>query len=174
MPGTPGQRSGQGLDSVLAHITQDARSATAPAPVPEPAAEPAPPPVEPDRSSTTILVVDDHEAGRYAMAKLLQRAGFRTLEADSGTEAFALAESAAAVLLDVNLPDVNGVEVCRVLKSRRPTAHLPVLLVSAVYIDELHRGAGLSSGADAYLVSPLESGELVPLLDRLLAASRAR
>jgi len=150
----PGRRSGSGADSVLRHMTRDARG--------------APPPTEQafDRASFTILVVDDVPASRYAAVRLLQVCGFRTTEAAEGNECLACAESSSAVLLDVNLPDLNGVEVCRVLKTRSP--HLPVVLMSAFYVDDLHREAGTSAGADAYLVPPLTPEELGATFDRLL------
>lgn len=150
----PGRRSGSGADSVLKHMTRNSRGAPSPS---EPAF---------DRSSFTILVVDDVPASRYAAVRLLQLCGYRTTEASEGHECLAYAESADAVLLDVNLPDLNGVEVCRVLKSRSP--QLPVLLMSAFYVDDLHRDAGTGAGADAYLVPPMTSEELAGTLDRLL------
>lgn len=150
----PGRRSGIGADSVLKHMTRDSRGA----PLPTEQAF--------DRSSFTVLVVDDVPASRYAAVRLLQVCGYRTTEASEGNECLARAESASAVLLDVNLPDLNGVEVCRVLKTRSPD--LPVVLMSAFYVDDLHREAGNSAGADAYLVPPFTSEELGATLDRLL------
>ncbi|MGE4239795.1 response regulator [Ramlibacter sp.] len=121
------------------------------------------------RSEHTILVVDDHPAALYAASRLLQSAGFRTLEAASGTDALRLAGRASAVLIDVNLPDVNGVQVCQTIKNAPETKHVPVILMSAVYLDELHRGAGLSAGADGYLTPPFEGEQLAALLDGLVA-----
>jgi CheY-like chemotaxis protein len=64
------------------------------------------------RSNFTVLVVDDAEAGRYALSRSLRAEGFRTVEAARGAEALALAGSASAVVLDVHLPDIQSVEVC--------------------------------------------------------------
>ncbi|MGZ5180718.1 MAG: response regulator transcription factor [Ramlibacter sp.] len=152
----PGKRSGVGADSVLQQLTQE-RSVSTPGQAPALT-----------RSSFTVLVVDDQPALLYATARMLQRAGYKTLEASLGEEAIALAPGASAVVLDVNLPDVHGIEVCGVLKSGQTTARIPVVLTSAVYVDELHRGAGLASGADAYLIAPLSPEELAATLDRLL------
>jgi CheY-like chemotaxis protein len=121
-----------------------------------------------NRSAHTIAVVDDHDLARYAAVKMLRALGYNTVESDNGEEAQLIAgrESVSAMLLDVNLPDVNGVKVCEYLKKGpRP---LPVVLMSAVYVDELHKGAGMAAGADAYLVSPLEPQELGAVFDRLL------
>lgn len=122
------------------------------------------------RKAYVVLVVDDEPAGRYATARMLRDAGFTVRETGSGYEAVALAEAAAAVVLDVNLPDVNGVKVCSLIKSHPATRSLPVLLHSAVYDDEMHREAGLAAGADAYLVAPLQPEVLIPALDKLLPA----
>ena len=65
-----------------------------------------------------ILNVDDYEASRYARTQMLQRAGFHVLEAGTGAEALRLArERPDLVLLDVNLPDMDGFEVCRRLRA---------------------------------------------------------
>jgi len=125
-----------------------------------------------NRSDHTIAVVDDHDLARYAAVKMLQALGYQTVESDTGEEAQLIAcrPSVSAVLLDVNLPDVNGVKVCENLKKGpRP---IPVVLMSAVYVDELHKGAALDAGADAYLVSPLEPQELGAVFDRLLGAGQ--
>jgi len=120
------------------------------------------------RSAYTIAVVDDHDLARYAAVKMLRALGFETVECDTGEEAQLIAsgKTVSAVLLDVNLPDVNGVKVCEFLK-KGPNP-VPVVLMSAVYVDELHKGVGLEAGADAYLVSPLEPQELGAVFDRLL------
>lgn len=120
------------------------------------------------RKAHTVLVVDDEPASRYATARVLQDAGFSTLETGSGYDAIASAQAVAAIVLDVNLPDVNGVKVCSTIKSQPSTRNLPIVLHSAVYEDELYRGAGLTAGADAYL-APLQHEILVATLDKLLA-----
>jgi CheY-like chemotaxis protein len=151
----PGQRSGSGAESVLKHLATDARSA----PIPSF-----------DRSECTILVVDDTAASRYAAVRLLQLHGYQTREACDGGEALLLADSANAVLLDVNLPDINGVEVCRLLKSRSP--QIPVVLMSAFYVDDLHAEVGMSAGADAYLYAGVTGDQLGGQFDLLLTAGR--
>ena len=157
MPDTPGKRSGSGSESILRHIAQERAGAATPSHE-----------LPARRRQHTILVVEDEPAKRYVTTKLLQNAGFKTLETASGTEALVLADAVAAVVLDVHLPDVNGVEVCAKLKGRESTARLPVVLTSAVYVDDLHRDAGLATGADAYLVAPLDPEVLVSTLERLI------
>ena len=124
-----------------------------------------------DRSAHTIGVVDDHEATRYVAVKLLRALGYAAAEAETGEDALTMAGSgrASALLLDVNLPDVNGVKVCEHLKA---SAHpIPVVLMSAVYLDDLHRDIGLGAGADAYLTAPLSAQELGAVFDRLLGVA---
>ena len=82
-----------------------------------------------------ILVVNDNEAGRYATNRILTRAGFQTMEAATGEEGLRLARSASPqlVVLDINLPDINGVDVCRQLKADVKTANTMVLQVSLIW-----------------------------------------
>jgi CheY-like chemotaxis protein len=124
--------------------------------------------VNPERSSFTILVVEDNEPARYAVVRTLVAAGYMTLGTDSGETAIALAKQASAVLLDVNLPDLNGVQVCRALKRPLQGAALPVVMMSQVFLDDIHREIALSEGADAYLAKPLDPDALVQLMDQLL------
>lgn len=107
--------------------------------------------------SATLLFVDDDDANRRLLSWIFRNEGFRVLEAGSGAEALRLSEEKPdLVVLDVNLPDLNGFEVCRLLKARPATASTPVLHVSAVYVNSGDRSEGLESGADGYLVKPVE------------------
>lgn len=126
------------------------------------------------RSHHTVLVVDDAEAGRYALSRSLRAEGFQTLEAANGAEALALAGSVSAVVLDVHLPDIQGVEVCRLLRERADTKALPIVHVSAIYVTGHARAAAERAGADAYLVSPIHPKEVAQLLDKLIAARAPR
>jgi hypothetical protein len=127
------------------------------------------------RARHTILVVDDHPPSLYAASRLLKDAGFNTLEAGSGEEALSLSNGASAVLLDVNLPDLNGVAVCELIKARaaQTAVRKPVILMSAVYVDELHRDAALQSGADLFVVPPLDKQHIASAFDKLLAERSA-
>lgn len=116
----------------------------------------------------TVLVVDDTPAHRYVMASWLRRAGFGVVEAGTGAEAVERASAATdAVVLDVNLPDVPGPEVCRRLKADPATARVPVLHVSATAVDAAARTAGLEGGADAYLPEPLDRDEFLATVSAL-------
>jgi DNA-binding response OmpR family regulator len=125
------------------------------------------------RQQHTILVVDDAQAHRYAIARGLRAEGFGTIEAATGAQALELAGQVAAVVLDVNLPDIDGMEVCRQLRGAPATATLPIVHVSAVYITGYHRARGEHAGADEYMVSPVDTKVLAGRLDTLIAARRA-
>ena len=120
--------------------------------------------------TSRILVVDDNAAGRYAVSRTLRKAGFEVIEAATGEEALMLAdrESPDLVLLDVNLPDIHGYEVARRLKSGNRTRNTPILQLSASAVRSEDRIGGLAAGADAYLVEPVEPGELIANIRALL------
>jgi CheY-like chemotaxis protein len=120
-----------------------------------------------DRGAYTVLVVDDNPAKRYALVRTAASAGYRTLETANGADAFALAEQADAVLLDVNLRDMHGFEVCRGLRKQDPL--LPIIHVSATYVDPAYSIAGTFAGANAYMTAPVDPDELTRQLDELLA-----
>jgi signal transduction histidine kinase len=115
----------------------------------------------------SILVVDDHDANRYTLVRLLTRAGHATVEAASGREALALLEAGPAlVILDVQLPDMLGFEVCRQIKAMRDAPK--VLQTSANFTRSEDRIEGLDGGADAYLVQPLQPAEFLATVASLL------
>jgi PAS domain S-box-containing protein len=121
-----------------------------------------------------ILYVDDTEAQRYAVSRVLRRAGFEVDEASTGSQALQMsALGPDLILLDINLPDLSGFEVCQQIKANPATAHTPVLQVSATLISAEARVAGLEGGADAYLVQPLDPQELVATIRALLRIRKA-
>lgn len=117
-----------------------------------------------------IINVDDNEPARYAKSRILTRAGFCVFDAATGTEALTLTKSKAPdlVLLDVNLPDVNGIEVCRRLKSEPDGASILVLQISASATAAPQATAALDSGADAYLAEPVDPDVLISTVRALL------
>jgi two-component system, sensor histidine kinase len=123
-----------------------------------------------DSTEATILHVNDYEPSRYTTSKLLRQAGFAIVEAGSGAEALKSIESMPVdlVLLDVGLPDFDGFEVCRRIRELPQGETVPVLLTSAAYVERDDRVRGLEGGADAYLVEPVEAGELIATIRALL------
>src|SRR5262249_37517123 len=88
-----------------------------------------------DRSQHELLVIDDNPGSRYATVRQLGSAGFRTREASTGAEGLAKADaSVSAVILDIHLPDIDGFDLCAMLRSRPSTARVPVLHLTAAYV----------------------------------------
>ena len=101
----------------------------------------------------------------------LRAAGFHIVEAGGGAQALELARYVSAVVLDVHLPDLHGFEVCRLLRERPETAHLPVVHVSGIYVDDAAQAAGRAAGADDYFVNPVDYGRLADRIDELLVTA---
>ena len=121
-----------------------------------------------------ILHVDDTDAQRYALSRVLRHAGFDVLEARTGRQALDLATQLPdLVILDVNLPDIDGFAVCKQIKANEATARIPVLHLSATMVSTEARVAGLDGGADAYLVQPVQHEELLATVRALLRVRKA-
>jgi PAS domain S-box-containing protein len=119
---------------------------------------------------TLILNVDDNDGARYAKTRILQSAGFEVVEASNGTDALAVVKrgGVALVLLDVKLPDINGIEVCRRIKADPDSAMVLVLQTSAALTGRADKIRGLEGGADNYLAAPIEADELIANVNALL------
>ena len=110
-----------------------------------------------------ILIVDDYPGARYLRSRILSEGGYEVLEAGTGTEALVIARALkpSLILLDVNLPDISGYEVCEQLKHDPTTAAIPVIQITGAWLTEKDRRRGLGSGADAYLVEPVDDVTLL-------------
>lgn len=119
-----------------------------------------------------ILVVDDVATNRIVMKVKLAAACYNVDQAGSGAEALRLAVTGRPdlILLDVLMPDMSGLEVCRRLKADPETADIPVILVTAL-ADRASKMAGLEAGADDFLTKPVDE---VTLLARVRSLLRAR
>jgi DNA-binding response OmpR family regulator len=116
-----------------------------------------------------ILIADDDADVRRLIAVLLERAGYRALEAADGREALRLlyAQRPAAVVLDVTMPGLDGWQV---LERIREVSDVPVLMLTAQG-EELHRVRGLRAGADDYVPKPFGRQELLARIEALLRRS---
>lgn len=103
-----------------------------------------------------ILIVDDHAPNRLALRRLLARSGAELIEADSGNQALAacLDHDFALILLDVNMPEMDGFEVAELLGDDEGSRDTPIIFISAAY-DDLHRLRGYGSGAVDYIAKPV-------------------
>ncbi len=109
-----------------------------------------------------ILIVDDNEANRDILATRLAANGYELLQAADGEEALEVArrEKPDLILLDIMMPKIDGVEVCRQLKADKDLPFMPIILVTAK-TDTKDVVAGLDAGADEYLTKPIDQAALV-------------
>jgi two-component system response regulator RegX3 len=115
---------------------------------------------------TRVLVVEDEESYRDALAYMLRKEGFEVVEAADGAEGLAAYDTGGAdiVLLDLMMPGVPGTEVCRQLRQRGP---VPVIMVTA-RDSEIDKVVGLELGADDYVTKPFSQRELVARIRAVL------
>jgi two-component system, OmpR family, response regulator RegX3 len=115
---------------------------------------------------TRVLVVEDEESYRDALAYMLRKEGFDVVEAADGSEGLAAFDKGGAdiVLLDLMMPGVPGTEVCRQLRQRGP---VPVIMVTA-RDSEIDKVVGLELGADDYVTKPFSQRELVARIRAVL------
>lgn len=116
-----------------------------------------------------ILVIDDESDVLDTISVALELAGFDVLAAADGSRGMALAnaEHPAAILLDVQMPALNGIEVCKRLKNDVATASIPVIILSA-RADLAARSSAAEAGADDYVGKPFAMRELVGKIRSLL------
>ena len=119
--------------------------------------------------SARILVVDDILANRRLMQAKLEAKYYSVLLAENGPQALEVAHSSAPeiILLDVMMPGMDGYEVCRQLKASAETAHIPVVMLTALS-ETADRVRGLDAGADDFLTKPVDDFALMSRLNALL------
>lgn len=123
-----------------------------------------------------ILVVDDAESLRRAMAKSLAQSGFSVMTAGNGSDALLMAQEAGPdlVLADADLPGLDGHALCRVLRRGGATRHIPIIIISGAMIDEKDVVSGLDGGADDYLLKPFPMKVLLARIQAVLRRYRDR
>lgn len=127
-----------------------------------------------ENKQLSILNVNDDLPMLYLVTRILQQTGFTVIEAESGAKAMEMVRQRPdLVILDINLPDISGFEVCRRIKGDSRTARIPVLHLSASRIGTADKTLGLEGGADAYLTQPVEAAELTATVRALLSLSKA-
>ena len=109
-----------------------------------------------------ILVADDEPDVLHLVSLNLKNAGFNVVKAEDGMAALTQARETqpALIVLDLMLPEMSGLEVCKVLKKDPATAHIPIIMLTAK-AEEVDRIVGLELGADDYLTKPFSPRELV-------------
>lgn len=122
----------------------------------------------------TVLFVEDDAGKRYVIARQLRAAGCTVIEASTGSEALKkLSPDMDVAILDIRLPDMDGRDLCARIKANREHASIMVLELSANLASAEDRARGLDLGADAYLVHPVASIELVAMVRALYRLRRA-
>jgi two-component system phosphate regulon response regulator PhoB len=122
---------------------------------------------------TKILVVDDEPDALEVLGFKLREAGYTPIFARDGTRALAIArtEHPDLIVLDLMLPEVDGLEVCKILRRDASTASIPVIMLTA-RAAEMDRVLGLELGADDYVTKPFSPRELVIRIRKQLSRSR--
>src|SRR5688572_4779966 len=165
MPWTCFARKSKGRLGPMVHCPWDRQRVTLPPVVPAPKTI-----TRLDPAAPTVLVVEDDPSNRALLTALLERAGYRAVTASDGPSGLAAALESAPdlVLLDVGLPGMDGLEICRRLRADPRTVTLPVVLLTGrTSVDDVV--AGLDAGADDFLAKPFHEAEL---LARLRSARR--
>jgi DNA-binding NarL/FixJ family response regulator len=118
---------------------------------------------------TDVLIADADASDRAVLARLLENAGYRAVEAEAGDEAVELARNIGplAAILEIPLPNLSGYEVCGALKAEFGAA-MPVIFLTGERTESYDRVAGLLLGADDYLTKPYVPGELLVRLRNLV------
>ncbi len=117
-----------------------------------------------------ILVVDDEIHALQGVSRIMAGAGYEVFEAGAGTDCLRLAaeHKPDLILLDVALPDIDGREVCRRIKSDPETADIYVILLSGIHIQSDIQAEGLEQGADGYIARPIPNRELLARVKSML------
>lgn len=130
-----------------------------------------------EKYKPSILIVDDVSANRFALRQLLKAIDADLIEASSGEEALCKAielNNLALILLDVQMPTMDGYETAELLREEEQTLHIPIIFVTAVHRGEAHILKGYSSGAIDYLTKPIQSEILTAKTSLFLELWRLR
>jgi CheY-like chemotaxis protein len=124
----------------------------------------------------SVLLVDDDSTHQYSLGRHLEESGFEVLHAETGAQALALALVAAhqpdVVLLDINLPDMTGFDICERLKQNPETRRIPVIFHSATHDTQSARERVIDLGATSFLSYPIDVEHLVSVVQGAIARAR--
>jgi len=132
---------------------------------------PSLPPPPPPAPTASVLLVDDHPPNLFALEAVLEPLGARLVRASSGTEALEclLREDFAVIVLDVQMPGLDGFETAALIRQRERTREVPILFVTAIHRDEAHEARGYAHGAVDYLAKPFNPDVLRAKVAALVA-----
>jgi|GEM_PF-6603323 len=111
---------------------------------------------------SNILVIEDSSLDRSLVSNMLSEAGFNVTLANSGMAGIKVAQSSQPdlILLDINLPDINGIEVCRFFRAREQSKNIPILFLSALNVNDL-KAAAIESGGSDFISKPFRKAILL-------------
>ncbi|MCP4980740.1 MAG: response regulator [Gammaproteobacteria bacterium] len=121
---------------------------------------------------TTILYVEDNEDNIYMLSRRLRREGFEVSIARTGAEGVAIAHDSLPdlIIMDLVLPEMDGFEAARQLRSADDTSHIPIIALSASVLPE-HQHRAIDAGCDDFETKPVEFVRLLMKIEHLLKAS---
>jgi PAS domain S-box-containing protein len=129
------------------------------------------------KNMTKIVAIDDNQDNLLVLSAIFRSMlpEFTLFTAQSGEQGLELVkkEMPDTVLLDVQMPGMNGFDVCKSLQDNSNTKHIPIIMITAVHKDAGSRARGLEAGADAFLTKPIEEVELVAQIQAMLRIKRA-
>lgn len=117
----------------------------------------------------TVLIIEDNEKNLYLMEYLLKHAGMNTLSANSGVRGLAMAkaERPSLILMDIQLPEMDGFETTRRLKQEPETSGIPIIAVSS-FATESSRKAAWAAGVSAYIAKPIQPEQFIEQIKQFL------
>ena len=126
---------------------------------------------------STILAIDDNQDNLLVLGAYLKQylPSHRLIKAQSGSEGIekTITEKPDTILLDVNMPGMDGYTVCRKLKKNSQTKHIPVIMITAIHTDIESKVKGIDTGADAFIYKPFQPAELISQIKVMLRIKKA-
>lgn len=128
-----------------------------------------------DNANRRILLIEDNENNRYLATFLLEARGWQVVHAADGARGLALAAQVAPalILLDIQLPEMDGYEVARRLRADAALAQIPIVAVTS-YAMARDRDAALAAGCDGYIEKPIDPESFVATVEQHLAAGAGK
>lgn len=117
-----------------------------------------------------ILLIDDNKSNQYILKRLLSNGSYIFFEALTGQEGLKILEenSVDLIILDINLPDISGYEMCRFLKKNSKTSKIPIIMTSALFNQPEAQVRGLEAGAEAFLLQPEDPQVLLAIVQSIV------
>lgn len=111
-----------------------------------------------EKKAITLLLVDDKQENLFALEQLLEDSGYTLLQAISGEQALKLVlkHPVDLILLDVQMPDMDGFQVAKLLKDTQKTKDIPIIFLTAISKESQYRDTGYELGATSYLTKPID------------------